>query len=135
MVTRAIAGTTDSHGPAARRMGRRRRHPNGLPRPQRDLGERQVPSGTRQAPDLDLGSARRPSARAPTCTPATPSSRDEYGLLPARYLVEHWFSWAAVERWPQLATRLRASEQIAAESRDCAERRVAAAERLGKVTS
>ena len=41
-------------------------------------------------------------------TAATARARDEYSLLPARYFVEHWFSWVAVERWPALATRLRA---------------------------
>jgi hypothetical protein len=49
-------------------------------------------------------------------------------LLPARYFVEHWFSWVAVERWPVLAARLHACERIVAESTDRAERRAAAAE-------
>jgi hypothetical protein len=61
-------------------------------------------------------------------TAATERARDEYSLLPARYFVEHWFSWVAVERWPQLAARLRACERVVAESRDRAERRAAAAE-------
>ena len=61
-------------------------------------------------------------------TAATARARDEYSLLPARYFVEHWFSWVAVERWPQLAARLRACERIVAESPDRAERRAAAAE-------
>lgn len=61
-------------------------------------------------------------------TAATARARDEYSLLPARYFVEHWFSWVAVERWPQLAARLRACERIVAESQDHAERRAAAAE-------
>jgi hypothetical protein len=61
-------------------------------------------------------------------TAATARARDEYSLLPARYFVEHWFSWVAVERWPQLAARLRACERIVAESHDRAERRAAAAE-------
>jgi hypothetical protein len=61
-------------------------------------------------------------------TAATARARDEYSLLPARYFVEHWFSWIAVERWPQLAARLRACERIVAESPDHAERRAAAAE-------
>jgi hypothetical protein len=61
-------------------------------------------------------------------TAATARARDEYSLLPARYFVEHWFSWVAVERWPQLAARLHACERIVAESQDRTERRVAAAE-------
>jgi hypothetical protein len=61
-------------------------------------------------------------------TAATARARDEYSLLPARYFVEHWFSWVAVERWPQLATRLRACEQVVAGSPDRTERRAAAAE-------
>lgn len=61
-------------------------------------------------------------------TAATARARDEYSLLPTRYFVEHWFSWVAVERWPQLASRLRACERIVAESPDRGERRTAAAE-------
>lgn len=61
-------------------------------------------------------------------TAATARARDEYSLLPARYFVEHWFSWVAVARWPELAARLRACERIVAESPDRAERREAAAE-------
>jgi hypothetical protein len=61
-------------------------------------------------------------------TAATARARDEYSMLPARYFVEHWWSWVAVERWPQLATRLRACERVVAESSDHAERRAAAAE-------
>jgi len=61
-------------------------------------------------------------------TAATARARDEYSLLPARYFVEHWFTWVAVERWPRLAARLRACERIVAESPDRAERRVAADE-------
>ena len=61
-------------------------------------------------------------------TVATARARDEYSLLPARYFVEHWFSWVAVARWPELAARLRACERIVAESPDRAERREAAAE-------
>ncbi len=61
-------------------------------------------------------------------TTATARARDEYSLLPARYFVEHWFSWVAVERWPALAARLRACERVVAESPDRAERRAAAAE-------
>jgi hypothetical protein len=59
---------------------------------------------------------------------ATARARDEYSLLPARYFVEHWWSWVAVERWPELAARLHARERIVAESDDEAERRAAAAE-------
>jgi hypothetical protein len=61
-------------------------------------------------------------------TAATARARDEYSLLPARYFVEHWFSWVAVARWPELAARLRACERIVAESPNRAERREAAAE-------
>jgi hypothetical protein len=61
-------------------------------------------------------------------TAATARARDEYSLLLARYFVEHWFSWVAVERWPQLAARLHACERIVAESADRTERRAAAAE-------
>jgi hypothetical protein len=61
-------------------------------------------------------------------TAATARARDEYSLLPARYFVEHWFSWVAVARWPELAARLRACERVVAESPDQAERRAAAAE-------
>jgi hypothetical protein len=61
-------------------------------------------------------------------TAATARARDEYSLLPARHFIEHWFSWVAVERWPQLAARLRACERIVAESPDRAERRAAASE-------
>src|SRR6185437_14425235 len=61
-------------------------------------------------------------------TAATARARDEYSLLPARYFVEHWFSWVAVQRWPELAARLRACERIVAESPDRSERRTAAAE-------
>lgn len=73
----------------------------------------------------------RPSALAKfeaDWTAATSRARDEYSLLPARYFVEHWFSWVAVERWPHLADRLRACERVVAESEDRAERRAAAAE-------
>jgi hypothetical protein len=61
-------------------------------------------------------------------TAATARARDEYSLLPARYFVEHWFSWVAVARWPELAARLRACERIVADSPNRAERREAAAE-------
>ena len=65
-------------------------------------------------------------------TAATARARDEYSMLPARYFVERWFSWVAVERWPQLAARLHACECIVAESPDRAERRAAAAE-IGQI--
>jgi hypothetical protein len=61
-------------------------------------------------------------------TAATARARDEYSLLPARYFVEHWFTWVAVARWPELAARLRACERVVAESPDRAERRQAAIE-------
>jgi hypothetical protein len=65
-------------------------------------------------------------------TAATSRARDEYSLLPARYFVEHWFTWVAIERWPQLAARFHACERIVAESPDRAERREAAAE-IGEI--
>jgi hypothetical protein len=65
-------------------------------------------------------------------TVATARARDEYSLLPARYFIEHWFTWVAVERWPLLAARVRACERIVAESHDQAERRAAAAE-IGQI--
>ena len=73
-------------------------------------------------------------------TAATARARDEYSLLPARHFVEHWFTWVAVQRWPQLAGRLRACERVVAESQDHAERRAAAAEisqilRQGDITT
>jgi hypothetical protein len=65
-------------------------------------------------------------------TAATTRARDEYSLLPPRYFVEHWWSWVAVQRWPQLATRLRECERIVAESPDRERRHTAAAE-LGDI--
>jgi hypothetical protein len=61
-------------------------------------------------------------------TAATARARDEYSLMPARYFVEHWWTWVAVERWPALAARLRECERVVAESADRAARRAAAAE-------
>lgn len=61
-------------------------------------------------------------------TAATARARDEYSLLPARYFVEHWFTWVAVARWPELAARLRACERVVAEPPDLSERRRAAIE-------
>lgn len=61
-------------------------------------------------------------------TAATARARDEYSLMPARYFVEHWWTWVAVERWPALAARLRNCERIVAESADRNARRAAAAE-------
>jgi hypothetical protein len=61
-------------------------------------------------------------------TAATTQARDEYSLMPARYFVEHWWNWVAVERWPVLAARLRDCERIVAESPDRNARRAAAAE-------
>jgi hypothetical protein len=65
-------------------------------------------------------------------TAATARARDEYSLLPARYFIEHWWSWVAVERWPERAARLHACERIVAESQDPSERRTAAAE-IGQI--
>jgi hypothetical protein len=65
-------------------------------------------------------------------TAATARARDEYSLMPARYFVEHWWTWVAVERWPLLAARLRECEHIVAESADRGARRAAAAE-IGEI--
>ena len=59
---------------------------------------------------------------------ATAQAREGYSLMPARYFVEHWWTWVAVERWPALAARLRDCERIVAESADRNARRAAAAE-------
>ena len=45
-------------------------------------------------------------------------AREEYSVLPVRQLVEHWWLWVAVTRWPALAGRLRECEQIVARSGD-----------------
>jgi hypothetical protein len=55
-------------------------------------------------------------------------AREEYSVLPVRQLVEHWWLWVAVARWPALAARLRECEQIVARSDDRAARRAASAE-------
>ena len=55
-------------------------------------------------------------------------AREEYSVLPVRQLVEHWWLWVAVTRWPALAARLRECEQIVARSDDRATRRAASAE-------
>ena len=55
-------------------------------------------------------------------------AREEYSVLPVRQLVEHWWLWVAVTRWPALAARLRECEQIVAQSGDRATRRAASAE-------
>jgi len=95
-------------------------------------GEPVVPLPAREPAALRAAVARLdPAALArfeSDWTAATARARDEYSLLPARYFVEHWFSWVAVERWPQLASRLRICERIVAESPDRAARRAAAAE-------
>lgn len=65
-------------------------------------------------------------------TAATARARDEYSLLPARYFVEHWWNWVAIERWPHLAARLHECERLVAESQDHAQRRAAAAE-IGEI--
>jgi hypothetical protein len=61
-------------------------------------------------------------------TAAMAQVRDEYSLMPARYFVEHWWTWVAVERWPALAARLRDCERVVAESADRNARRAAAVE-------
>jgi hypothetical protein len=61
-------------------------------------------------------------------TAATARARDEYSMQPPRYFIEHWWSWVAVQRWPERAARLHACERVVAESQDRAERRAAAAE-------
>ena len=61
-------------------------------------------------------------------TAATTQARDEYSLMPARYFVEHWWNWVAVERWPVLAAWLHDCKRIVGESPDRNARRAAAAE-------
>lgn len=91
-----------------------------------------VPLPEREPAALRAAVARLDPAALPRFeadwTAATARARDEYSLLPARYFVEHWFSWVAVERWPELAARLRACERVVVESPDRGERRAAAAE-------
>jgi Family of unknown function (DUF6247) len=88
-------------------------------------------------PDRDPAALRAAVAKLDTAalakfesdwTAATAQARDEYSLMPARYFVEHWWTWVAVERWPALAARLRDCERIVAESADRNARRAAAAE-------
>jgi len=55
-------------------------------------------------------------------------ARDEGSVLPVRRFTEEWWLWAAVRRWPSLATRLRECEQRAARSADRSQARAAAAE-------
>ena len=61
-------------------------------------------------------------------TTATAQARDEYSLMPPRHFVEQWYTWVAVNRWPQLAARMRECERIFAESPDRNQRRAAAVE-------
>ncbi|MFD0269135.1 DUF6247 family protein [Streptomyces sp. NPDC127106] len=59
---------------------------------------------------------------------AMTQARTEYSLMPGRAFVEHWWSWVAVARNPELLARFRECERIVAESPDRAERRAAAGE-------
>jgi hypothetical protein len=90
-----------------------------------------------QLPERDPAALRAAVAKLDTAalakfesdwTAATARARDEYSLMPARYFVEHWWTWVEVERWPTLAARLRDCERIVAESADRNVRRAAAAE-------
>lgn len=65
-------------------------------------------------------------------TAATARARDEYSLMPARYFVEHWWTWVAIERWPSLSARMRECQRIFAEAPGDDERRAAAAE-IGEI--
>lgn len=56
------------------------------------------------------------------------TARQEYSILPVRHFTEHWWMWVAVNRWPELAARLRECERIVADSEDRATRRAASAE-------
>jgi hypothetical protein len=62
------------------------------------------------------------------CAATMAQAREEYSTLPVRQLVEHWWMWVAVTRWPALAARLRECERIVAGSPDRAARRAASAE-------
>jgi hypothetical protein len=82
---------------------------------------------------LSRGLTRQPLPDSkPTGLRPLPVHNDEYSLLPPRYFVEHWWSWVAVERWPERAARLHECERVVAESEDPAERRAAAAE-IGQI--
>lgn len=62
----------------------------------------------------------------------TREARDTFTLTPCRAFLEHWFTWAAVQRLPDAAARLGECERITAESPDRAERRAASAE-IGRI--
>ena len=55
-------------------------------------------------------------------------AREEYSVLPVRQLVEHWWLWVAVTRWPALSGPAAEYERIVAQSDDRATRRAASAE-------
>jgi hypothetical protein len=55
-------------------------------------------------------------------------ARDEYSILPVRHLIEHWWMWVAVKRWPDLAARLKECERIVGQAPDRPTRRAASAE-------
>jgi hypothetical protein len=59
-------------------------------------------------------------------------ARDEFSLLPGRHFVDHWWTWVAVQRWPERAARFRACEHTVATSYDKDARRAASAE-LGRI--
>jgi hypothetical protein len=59
---------------------------------------------------------------------ATREARDTFTLTSCRAFLEHWFTWVAVHRRPDVAARLAEYERIVAASDDRGERRAAAAE-------
>ncbi|KPI01327.1 hypothetical protein OK074_0580 [Actinobacteria bacterium OK074] len=63
---------------------------------------------------------------------ATREARDTFTLTSCRAFLEHWFTWVAVHRLPDVAARLDTCERIVAESSDRAERRAASAE-IGRI--
>lgn len=65
-------------------------------------------------------------------TAATAQARDEYSVMPVQHFTEKWWLWVAVRRWPELAAQLRECERRAADARDMADARAAAAE-IGEI--
>lgn len=65
-------------------------------------------------------------------TAATARARDEYSLHPARYFVEHWFSWVAVERWQRGCVPASASSQNQATARSAGQQRPRSARSCGR---
>ncbi|MFB7516339.1 DUF6247 family protein [Streptomyces sp. NPDC056144] len=91
-----------------------------------------VPMPEKTPAALRVAVARLDSAALPRFdahwTEAMAQARDEFSLLPGRHFVDHWWSWVAVQRIPDLAARFRECEQIVASSEDKTTRRAASAE-------